>query len=104
MGDHSCRAIAFMSETQSVLVEHYFVVYIVISEKKKTHMKDELKWFLKRGVGESKLCPPLSQPYLCTHVVILLGVFCHVFAYAITENSVCLHFLVPPLPPCVLLA
>ena len=74
-------------------------------------MGDELKELFKEGDGCS--CDislkntPTSHPvslapltYACSDSGML---FCHEFADAITENSVCLYLLVPPLAHAVLL-
>ena len=52
-------------------------------------MGDELKWLLNKEVG------------VFSRLVILLSADTPTaFAYAITVNGVCLHFLVPPLAQC----
>ena len=58
-------------------------------------------WLLVEGGGciFQILLPTTHVASFCTLTVILQypNTSCHVLAYAITANDVCLHFLVPPL-------
>ena len=67
-------------------------------------MGDELKELLKEGGGRIfESCDislenmPTSRAVSLALAVVLQCLFCHVLAYAITANGVCLHLLVPPL-------